>query len=193
MEYKEHIWVAIISFLAGILCILLNKIAPATIVIIIGVAFVASGVMNALLQFKKAKNNYKPSVMTLVTSLAAAILGSWLIIAPEDNISFITRLVAILIILSSAYHVINMLVNYKTITFPTWFYIFPILIFAVGLWMLIAPLSFASFIFLAAGIVMILFGIATGLEVAVIATYTKKMPKQSPSNQSIDINYIDEK
>ena len=188
MYYKNHIWIMLVSLAAGIACVMLNKIAPETIVIIIGTMFVAAGVINiAVILSTKTKNEepkQRPSFSNFVTSLAATILGTWLIIAPEDNIALITRIISIIVILGSGYLLFSMLVYFRNVRFRLGFYILPAAILAIGIWMMISPMTFASFLVLTAGIILITYSIAVGLELLVLKAFERRMKKSVPQNDS---------
>lgn len=190
MNYKSHLWVTLISLAAGIACVLLNKIAPETIVIILGATFIAAGALNIAVLFggKNKEPEKRPSFSAFITSLAAAILGIWLIIAPENNVALITRIISIIVILGSGYQLFSMLVYFRNVRFHPAFYILPSAILAVGIWMLVSPLTFASFLVLLIGIILIVYGIAMGLELLAIMAFERKLKKAATraASDSVD-------
>lgn len=190
MYYKNHIWIMLVSLAAGIACVMLNKIAPETIVIILGTMFIAAGVINLAVIFgsknKTDEVEKRPSFSNFVTSLAAAALGTWLIIAPEDNVALITRIISIIVILGSGYLLFSMLVYFRNVRFRFGFYILPAIILAVGIWMLISPLTFASFLVLIAGIILIIYGVAIAMELLVIRAFERKIKKSEEQNEAFD-------
>ncbi len=192
MDYKNHLWTTLISLAAGIACVLLNKIAPETIVIILGATFVATGVLNIAMLFgnKNKKNETetpkRPSFSGFVSSLAAAILGVWLIIAPEDNVALITRIISIIVILGSGYLLFSMLVYFSNVRFHSVFYILPSALLAVGIWMLVSPMTFASFLVLVIGIILIVYSIAMAMELLVVMAFERKIKKNAKINDIPD-------
>lgn len=175
MDYKGNIWMAVITLTLGIALIFMRSVVASTIVVILGTMFVASGGLNILFQLTRRNDKGKLNITfsSFITSLAAVILGIWMICDPNGNIKLVITLLGIMTAIGGGYHIFSMLFTYKQVKFPLWFYVLPALILGCGVFMICSPLTFVSSLVLIAGIILIVYSIATMIEIAAIMSFQK--------------------
>lgn len=188
MEYKGNIWVAILTLLVGVALIFMRSVVTTTVVVILGTLFVASGGLNTIMQFTRhdEKGKRKITFSSLITSLAAVILGIWMICDPSGNMNLVITLLGIMAILGGGYHIFSMLITYRPVKFPAWFYIMPALILGCGVFMVCSPQTFAESLVLIAGIVLIVYSIATMIEIFALMSYERDV-KHGVHSSAVDL------
>lgn len=200
MEYKGNIWIGIVSLLVGVALVLMHKVVPETLVVILGTLFVVTGGLNVAMVVRRSKYPDKAkraSFSGTITSLAAAILGIWMICAPKENVTLIITLFGIFAMLAAGYQLFGMLVTYRVVRFPLGFYALPVAVLLCGLFMIVSPQAFVSGLVIFMGVTLIVYAIALFLQSFAISSYERAYHRNIRQNgmhsfdPKAEVPYID--
>ncbi len=188
MEYKSNIWVAIMTLLVGVALIFLRGVAAATVVIILGAMFIATGALTAMMQYNRRddKGKRKLSFTDIITALAAVILGIWMVTDPSGNINVIVTLIGIIAAIAGGFQIFSMLITWHGVSFPKWFYITPALILGCGVFMICSPSTFTSALVLITGIALVVYAISSMMQVFTLMSFEKQMRDVGAASYAAD-------
>lgn len=178
---KISLLTGIIIFVIGIILIVFNKsITGHSIIVIGGILFLITGIINTILfsshRYKpnEPKNNNEPLmniIMSWFVSIASIILGVCMLIFTDTFSKMIPVIFAILIFFGAVILALSMLVGIrKILKVPGWTWIFPCSIVITGIITLFEEASINDpLIMILTGIAMTLFGIGSFIEGILVA------------------------
>ncbi len=164
MKSKNLTYTGIIALIVGIVLIFMKSAAISAVVMVMGIFFLVTAILNLIMVFRKATVN--PFVTTL-TAVGAIALGLWLVFDPNGFTAIIVYVFAGLMILAGLYHISMLSFGFKDTKFPFVFYIMPILlVIAGGVILIIGSERMMNAIVLVTGIALVVYAICNFLESA---------------------------
>ena len=185
MKSKSLTYTGIITLIVGVVLLFMQKTAIDIVVMVVGVAFLIAAALNLYIGFRrpsdvqvevngKRKSKGSLSFGALLTAVAAAALGLWMLLEPTGFSSLLVYVFAGLMILAGLYHICMLAYGFDGARFPFPFYILPILLVATGVVVLvIGPVKMMNFIVLITGISLIVYSVCNFLEAAGESSYQK--------------------
>ncbi len=185
MRSKSLTWTGVIVLIVGIALIFLRSTAIDIIVMVLGAMFLMAAAINLYFIFSstrisitdngKAVTRSGVSVGSLLTAIAAAALGLWMLLDPASLSSLVVYVFAGLLIIAGLYHICLLAFGFKPVKFPFIFYVLPILLAVSGIVILIIGANATKdYIVLITGIAMIAYSVCCFLEVAGSSSYYKQ-------------------
>ncbi len=164
MKSKNLTYTGIIALIVGIVLIFMKSAAISAVVMVMGIFFLVTAILNLIMVFRKATVN--PFVTTL-TAVGAIALGLWLVFDPNGFTAIIVYVFAGLMILAGLYHISMLSFGFKDTKFPFVFYIMPILlVIAGGVILIIGSERMMNAIVLVTGLALVVYAICNFLESA---------------------------
>lgn len=185
MRSKSLTWTGVVVLVVGIALIFLRSTAINIIVMVLGAMFLLAAALNLYFIFSSTRitvsENGKPvsrrsmSVGSMLTAIAAAALGLWMLLDPASLSSMMVYVLAGLLIIAGIYHVCLLAFGFRPVSFPFIFYVLPILLSVTGIVILvIGATATKDYIVLITGIAMIAYSVCCFLEVAGSSSYYKQ-------------------
>lgn len=176
MNSKSLTYTGFFSLIVGVVLLFMQSTAIDVVVMVLGVAFLLAAVINLYFVFTSkvtvevnGKKESKGSISfgSLLTAVAAAALGLWMLLQPSSFSSLLVYVFAALMILAGGYHIVSLLTGFGGIKFPFPFFILPILLVITGVVVLIlGPVTMMNVIVLVTGICLIVYAVCNFLEAA---------------------------
>lgn len=178
-------WTGVVVLLVGIALIFLRSTAIDVVVMVLGGMFLLAAAINLYFLFSSTKvvveSNGKTrshsglSIGSMLSAIAAAALGLWMLLDPATMSSLVVYVFAALMIISGIYHVCVLVFSFKPVKFPAIFYVLPTLLALCGIVILIIGASATKdYIVLITGICMIVYAVCCFLEVAGASSFYKQ-------------------
>lgn len=185
MKSKNLIYTGIVTLIVGIALVFLKSAAIDVVVMLVGIAFLLAAIINLYFVFSgpsrievevngKKKNGTTISVGSLVSAIAAAALGLWMILEPSSFSSLLVYVFSALIILAGLLHIFRL--SAGAVKFPFGFYILPLILVVGGIVLLIlGATTVKNSIVLITGIALIVYSVSNFLEAAGASRNSNKM------------------
>lgn len=183
MNSKSLTYTGIIILIVGIVLLFLQSTAIDVVIMVLGVAFLIAAAVNLYFVFTSrvsvvinGKKESKGSISfgSLLTAIAAAALGLWMLLKPSGFSSLLVYVFAALMILAGCVHIVSLMSGFGGVKFPFVFYILPILLVLTGIVVLIlGPVTMMNAIVLVTGICLIVYSVCNFLEAARESSYRK--------------------
>lgn len=176
MKSKNLTYTGIITLIVGIVLIFLKSAAIDIVVMVVGVAFLIAAIVNLYFVFSgpskievevngRQTSKATISVGSLITAIAAAALGLWMLFEPSGFSSLLVYVFSGLIILAGVYHILTL--SMGGMKFPFGFYILPIILVVGGIVLLVlGATAVKSSIVLITGIALVVYSVCNFLEAA---------------------------
>lgn len=185
MRSKSLTWTGVIVLIVGIALIFLRATAINIIVMVIGTMFLLAAAINLYFIFSSTRITVDEngrrlprsgvSAGSVLTAIAAAALGLWMLLDPASLSSMVVYVLAGVLIIAGVYHICLLAFGFKPVSFPFTFYLLPILLAVAGIVVLIiGAATVKSYIVLITGIAMIAYSVCCFLEVAGASSYYKQ-------------------
>lgn len=176
MDNKRTSLTAAIVLIVGIALIFLRATAISVVVMVLGGMFVLAATLNLFLLLRNPggrAGKLSVSPWSLITAIAAAALGIWMLFDPMSMSSLLVYVFAGLMILAGLYHLSMLAFGFRPTRFPLGFYILPACLIICGIVvMVLGAVRTMDYIVLITGIAMIVFAVSSFMEVAGAASYT---------------------
>lgn len=178
-SYKGSLYSAILALIAGIFMVVYSNVTLRTIVLVVGIMFIASAVFNLAYEFsRKRANNKSTSLTAVVASFGAAVLGIIMVLTPIGMVSLIVYLFAASIILLGLYEICAMAFMYRPVTFPFWFFILPSLLVICGAVICIMGAErVGELMVIITGISLIVYAASTFINIIGLLSYRRAINK----------------
>lgn len=180
MDYKGNLWSAIFALIIGIAMVFFSDIALHTVVLVVGILFIATAVLNLSLELsrKRAGSNRHASMTAILSSAGAGVLGVLMVFTPSGMVDLMIYLFAAAIILLGLYQIVTLAFAYRPVTFPFWFFILPALLVITGVVIcLIGAQEVGELMILITGIALIVYAIATFIDIAGLLSFRRDLAK----------------
>lgn len=179
-NYKGNLWSAILALIVGIVMVFFSDLALETVVLVIGILFIATGVFNLIIELnrKDEKGRKRVSPIGILATAGTGILGILMVCTPHTMINLIIYLFAAAFILLGVYQICCLAFFYRPVTFPFWFFILPALLVITGVVIcIIGPSAVAQTMTLITGIALIVYAIASFIDIAGLLAFRRDMRK----------------
>lgn len=179
-NYKGNLWSAILALIVGIVMVFFSDLALETVVLVIGILFIATGVFNLIIELnrKDEKGRKRVSPIGILATAGTGILGILMVCTPHTMINLIIYLFAAAFILLGVYQICCLAFFYRPVTFPFWFFILPALLVITGVVIcIIGPSAVAQTMTLITGIALIVYAIASFIDIAGLLSFRRDMRK----------------
>lgn len=186
MKSNNNVLVNVLILIVGIVFIFMQSRENVinAIVIITGLLFVASGVINLIMTFSSRRpDGSGRGIPGTLACVAAVALGLWMALEPSSLVNIIVYIFAGLLILGGAFHIYQLSYGYAPLRFPGWMYIFPTVLIVAGATILfLGAANVVNYIVLITGIAMVIFSVNSFLEYAGSQSHDK-VQRRLPDNQ----------
>lgn len=180
MDYKGNLRSAILALIIGLVLVFYTGIALHTVVLVVGIVFIATGVFNLIGEFSRRDADGRRIVSTLgvMSAAGAALLGVLMVCTPQSMINLMVYAFAAAFILLGLYLIFTMAVGFRPVSFPFWFYILPSLLVINGVAIcIIGAQTIGETIIMIAGISLIVYSIASFIEIGGLITFRRNLKR----------------
>lgn len=151
---------AVIVIAMGVALIVYSEAVARYIVQGIGVLFILPGLVTAFSGFVKDEYNRTVPLMPILVGGGSVLMGVVLLLFPEYFISILVYLLAGVLLLGSSVQLVQLLkLKREGMQHGIVYYLFPIIVFLIGIYILLHPMETAGFPFLFIGYATLLFGV----------------------------------
>lgn len=181
MDYKGNLWSAIFALIIGSVMIFFSDIALHTVVIVVGILFIAIAVFNFAFEFSRKRKiaGGHTSVSALLASAGAGTLGILMVFTPADMINLMVYLFAAAIILLGLFLIVTLAFAYRPVTFPFWFFILPALLVITGVVIcIIGAQHVGELMILITGVSLVVYAIASFIDIAGLLAFRRDMARE---------------
>ncbi len=180
-SYKGSLYSAILALIAGIFMVIYSNVTLRTIVLVVGIMFIASAVFNLAYEFSRKRADKKSTSLTaIVASFGAAVLGIIMVLTPIGMVNLIVYLFAASIILLGLYEICAMAFMYRPVTFPFWFFILPSLLVICGVVICIMGAErVGEMMVIITGISLIVYAVSTFINIIGLVSYRRAINKKA--------------
>lgn len=162
----------------GISLVIYSQEVARYIVQAIGVLFILPGLVTVFSSFSKDDYSRSVSVLPIVSGGGSVLLGVVLLLFPELFINILLYLLAGLLLLGSSIQIYQLVkLSREGMKSGAVYYLFPITIFFVGIYILLYPMESAGVPFLFVGYAALLFGVMEILTLMRSSLYRHKVHK----------------
>lgn len=183
----NYLTALIITGAGVLLCMMNSRTAVAdTIIMILGILFILCGVITIISLTRSGRRQQQGVVMRgveWVTSVGGIGLAVAMLVSPEWFMGVLTYIFSGLMIVCGLVQIIVLTWGYKSVKFPGWIYIIPVILLMAGVTMVFSDsLRYdTSRMLLISGIGFILFGVNYLIQMVVTSV---SRPKLSPRQDS---------
>lgn len=159
----------------GISLVVYSQEVARYIVQALGVLFILPGLVTVFSAFSKDDYTRSVPVMPFVVGGGSVLTGVILLLFPELFINILLYLLAVLLLLGSSVQIYQLIkMSREGMKSGAVYYLFPITIFFVGLYILLYPMETAGLPFLFVGYAAILFGVIELLTLLRVSLFRYK-------------------
>ena len=180
---------ALIVLGIGIALVGYADVALRYIVQALGVLFIIPGLVTAFSGMAKREEGQAIPVLPLVTGGGSVLMGVVLLLIPEFFISILLYLLAALLLLGGGMQITQLvMMRRKGMKSSAVYYLFPVTVFVVGLYILLYPMETATLPFLFIGYAAILYGVVELLTLMRVAYFNRKaqmMAEQEAQHETV--------
>ena len=178
-SYKGSLWSAVLTLIVGLVMVSLPNITLSTVVLTVGLMFIATAVFNLAYEFSgkraAAKTTSMPSV---IASVGAGVLGIIMVLMPIGMVNIIIYLFAAAIILLGLYEICALAFMYRPVTFPFWFFILPSLMVICGLVIcILGAEKVGELAVIVTGVALIVYAVSTFMNIIGLISYRRSIRK----------------
>lgn len=179
-SYKGSLWSAILTLIVGIVMVSFSNITLRTIVLIVGLLFIATAVFNLAYEFSgKRAASKTSSTPAIITSIGAGVLGIVMVLMPIGMVNIIIYLFAAAIILLGLFEICSLAFMYRPVTFPFWFFILPSLMVVCGLVICVMGADkIAEATIIVTGIALIVYSVSTFMNIIGLITFRRSIRRK---------------
>ncbi|MBD5179195.1 MAG: DUF308 domain-containing protein [Muribaculaceae bacterium] len=185
-SYKGSLYSAILALIVGIFMVAYSNVTLRTIVLVVGIMFIATAVFNLCYEFsRKRAANKSTSMPSIIASFGAGVLGIIMVLTPIGMVNLIVYLFATAIILLGLYEILAMAFMYRPVTFPFWFFILPSLMVICGVVICIMGAEQVGEVaIIVTGVALIVYAASTFLNIIGLVTYRRKLRQAQAAPES---------
>lgn len=190
MDYKRILWTSLLILAAGILLLCYPLPSLDFFVKLLGWLFLASSVLNIVMQFVRSRNTGDGhrgggvSIISMLTAIASGALGLWMVLAPAGFATAMIYIIGAMMILGGLFLIFTMAVGFRPIRFPGGFYVLPALVAICGIVMcVLSPETTMSVIMTVTAVTMIVFAVGALIEVAGLISYRRNF--EAPTSPTV--------
>ena len=180
---------ALIVLGIGIALVGYADVALRYIVQALGVLFIIPGLVTAFSGMAKREEGQAAPILPFVTGGGSVLMGVVLLLIPEFFISILLYLLAALLLLGGGMQITQLvMMRRKGMKSSAVYYLFPVTVFVVGLYILIYPMETATLPFLFIGYAAILYGVVELLTLMRVAYFNRKaqmMAEQEAQHETV--------
>ncbi|MDE6367233.1 MAG: DUF308 domain-containing protein [Muribaculaceae bacterium] len=190
MDYKGNLWSAVLALVIGIAMVFFSDIALHTVVLVVGILFIATAVLNISFEFSRRKTarHKVTSMPAFLASAGAGVLGLLMVFTPSDMVNLMIYLFAAAIILLGLYQIITLAFAYRPVSFSFWFYILPAILVISGVTIcIIGAQQVGELMILITGVALIVYAVATFVDIAGLLSFRRDLAlaqKQAAETQT---------
>ncbi|MDE6166229.1 MAG: DUF308 domain-containing protein [Muribaculaceae bacterium] len=190
MDYKGNLWSAVLALVIGIAMVFFSDIALHTVVLVVGILFIATAVLNISFEFSRRKTTRRKvtSMPAFLASAGAGVLGILMVFTPTDMVNLMIYLFAAAIILLGLYQIITLAFAYRPVSFSFWFYILPAMLVITGVTIcIIGAQQVGELMILITGVALIVYAVATFVDIAGLLSFRRDLAlaqKQAAETQT---------
>lgn len=176
-SYKGSFWSAVLTLIVGIVMVSLPNITLKTVVLTVGLMFIATAVFNLAYEFSGKRAATKTTSMpAVIASVGAGVLGIVMVLMPIGMVNIIIYLFAAAIILLGLYEICALAFMYRPVTFPFWFFILPSLMVICGLVVCILGADkVGELAVIITGVALIVYSVSTFMNIIGLVTYRRSI------------------
>ncbi|MBR4297945.1 MAG: DUF308 domain-containing protein [Bacteroidaceae bacterium] len=187
--FKNSFLRALVVLGMGIALVMYSQDVARYVVQGIGVLFILPGLITAFGAISKDNNERSVSVMPIIVGGGSVLMGVVLLLFPEYFISILLYILAVLLLVGSTMQIYQLVkMSREGMKSGMIYYVFPVTIFLVGLYILLNPMETASLPFLFVGYAAILYGVVELLTLMRVAYFNRKaqmMAEQEVKNATV--------
>ena len=180
---------ALIVLGIGIALVGYADVALRYIVQALGVLFIIPGLVTAFSGMAKREEEQAAPILPFVTGGGSVLMGVVLLLIPEFFISILLYLLAALLLLGGGMQITQLvMMRRKGMKSSAVYYLFPVTVFVVGLYILLYPMETATLPFLFIGYAAILYGVVELLTLMRVAYFNRKvrmMEEQEAQHETV--------
>lgn len=180
-SYKGSLWSAILTLIVGIVMVSFSNITLRTVVLTVGLMFIATAVFNLAYEFSGKRAAHRTTSMPAVlASVGAGVLGIVMVLMPIGMVNIIIYLFAAAIILLGLYEICALAFMYRPVTFPFWFFILPSLMVICGLVICVMGAEkVGELTVIVTGIALIVYSVSTFMNIIGLITYRRSIRRHA--------------
>ena len=166
---------ALIVLGIGVALVGYADVALRYIVQALGVLFIIPGLVTAFSGIAKREGDEAMPILPMVAGGGSVLLGVVLLLIPDFFISVILYLLAVLLLLGGGIQITQLVMMRREGLQSSWvYYLFPVTIFVVGVYILVFPMETAALPFLFVGYAAILYGVVELLTLMRVSYFRRK-------------------
>ncbi len=184
-SYKGSLWSAILTLIVGIVMVSFSNITLRTVVLTVGLMFIATAVFNLAYEFSRKRAASKTTSMpSVIASVGAGVLGIVMVLMPIGMVNIIIYLFAAAIILLGVYEICALAFMYRPVTFPFWFFILPSLMVICGLVICILGAErVGELTIIVTGVALIVYSVSTFMNIIGLISYRRSIRNHREAEQ----------
>ena len=180
--FKNSFLRALVVLGMGIALVMYSQDVARYVVQGIGVLFILPGLITAFGAISKDNYERSVSVMPIIVGGGSVLMGVVLLLFPEYFISILLYILAVLLLVGSTMQIYQLVkMSREGMKSGMIYYVFPVTIFLVGLYILLNPMETASLPFLFVGYAAILFGVIELLMLMRVSSFRRESQRKSES------------
>lgn len=185
-SYKGSLWSAVFALAAGLFMVVWPDITLEKVVLIVGILFIASAVFNLAFALSRRKGSKSSSsLMGLVASFGAAVLGIVMVVNPIGIVNVFIYIIAAAIILLGLYEICAMAFMFRPISFPFGFFILPSLLVVCGVIVcILGAEKVGQLMVMVTGISLMVYAVSTFINIVGLVSYRRSLKKRIMELQS---------
>lgn len=197
---QSEIFRALCMIIIGALVVRYRQETLTGITIAIGVMFFISGLISTVTYFARRRQVQSttdaeiidttiesPSTVSCIVGTGCMLFGIVLAFMPNSFLTFIEQILALLLIIGSISQMYTLAKTNKIATVHWTFWIFPVLIFLIGILALLKPLELLSAPLLIIGWSMMLYGVIELIIALKVFLLKREVRKQTQQAEAVEI------
>lgn len=177
------------ALVVGLILVIWPGQAASFIVITVGVLFLISGVV-PIIGYLTRRSKKNSNTRLPFEAIGSLLLGLWLIIDPTFFANLIMFLLGFILILGGIWQIANLSSAKRVTHVPGAFYIVPVLVLLIGLYVIFAPSTSRDTIFIIIGVTSLVYALSDLLNL--IKFNSAKPASTIDKNNIEDAKIIDE-
>ena len=180
---KSIVFRALTSMVVGVLLMVYPEKVTDWLVIVVGCLFLIPGMFSIVSYFSQKKDE-GVHIGLPIAGLGSAMLGIWMILDSAFFIKAFMYAVAVVLILVALNRISGNVSARKVTSVPFLFYLFPVLLILVSVYVLAHPIEVASIPFYILGVSMIAYGVLELCNTLWLRGKVKKYEQEHQTNQT---------
>ena len=183
---------ALIVLGIGVALVGYADVALRYIVQALGVLFIIPGLVTAFSGIAKREGDEAMPILPMVAGGGSVLLGIVLLLIPDLFISVILYLLAVLLLLGGGIQITQLVMMRREGLQSSWvYYLFPVTIFVVGVYILVFPMETAALPFLFVGYAAILYGVVELLTLMRVSYFRRKAQMMAEREAKTETGFVE--